>query len=419
MWPSSCPNEPCEAENHPNGEVPQLLEVRNLRTSFVTGGGEFAAVDGISLSIPCGKTVALVGESGCGKSVTALSIMRLIPQPPGRIVDGEILLSNLSGRRAPDGVARSRAARPWLDTSTACSACGGSDRATPNEIRPTKAADDHVDLVQLTEKQVRKIRGSRIAIIFQDPLVSLNPVFTVGEQIVEAIELHQPLRGKDAWSAAVDMLRKVGIPAPRQRAYDYPHQMSGGMRQRTMIAMALSCRPSLLIADEPTTALDVTIQQQILELLRSLQADTGMSILLITHDLGVVAQIADYGYVMYAGRIVEHAPVSALLSNPLHPYTKGLLRCMPRLAQRRERLEVIPGAVPDPADWPSGCRFHPRCRLSAERACNDSRNTVPVDTEVGDAVLHRCVETYADEPSGQPELRELQPHHHVACWESP
>lgn len=374
------------------GAASELLDVRNLRTSFVTDGGEFAAVDGVSLRIPRGRTVALVGESGCGKSVTALSIMRLIPRPPGRIVDGEILLSDLPG---------------WHIQA--------KGTGTPDS---TNAEHAHIDLLQLTEKQMRGIRGRRIAMIFQDPLVSLNPVYTVGEQIVEAIELHQALRGKDAWSAAVDMLRKVGIPAPRQRAYDYPHQMSGGMRQRAMIAMALSCKPSLLIADEPTTALDVTIQLQILELLRSLQADTEMSILLITHDLGVVAQIADYGYVMYAGRIVEHAPVKLLLGNPLHPYTKGLLRCMPRLAQHLERLEVIPGAVPDPADWPSGCRFHPRCRLSAERACDESRAAIPIDSQVGDAVLRRCIETYADEPSGHPELRELAPDHHVACWEA-
>ena len=389
---ASWPNDACEAESHQMGTVSQLLDVRNLRTAFVTDSAEFAAVDGVSLKIPRGRTVALVGESGCGKSVTALSIMRLIPRPPGRIVDGEILLSNVPG---------------W---HTQAEGAGMPDSANAEQA--------HIDLLQLTEKQMRGIRGRRIAMIFQDPLVSLNPVYTVGEQIVEAIELHQPLRGNDAWPAAVDMLRKVGIPAPHQRAYDYPHQMSGGMRQRAMIAMALSCKPSLLIADEPTTALDVTIQLQILELLRSLQADTGMSILLITHDLGVVAQIADYGYVMYAGRIVEHAPVRLLLGNPLHPYTKGLLRCMPRLAQRRERLEVIPGAVPDPADWPAGCRFHPRCRLSAERASDQSRAAIPIDSEVGDAVLRRCIETHPDEPSGHPELRELAPNHHVACWEA-
>lgn len=275
-----------------------------------------------------------------------------------------------------------------------------------------------IDLLQLTEKQMRKVRGNRIAMVFQEPMTSLNPVYTVGEQIVEAIELHQPLRGKAARAQAVEMLCKVGIAAPKERANDYPHRMSGGMLQRVMIAMALACQPSLLIADEPTTALDVTIQLQILELLRSLQAQTRMSILIITHDLGVVAQIADYVYVMYAGRIVEHAPASDLLTNPLHPYTQGLLRCTPRLSKHSKRLEVIPGSVPDPIDWPCGCRFHPRCRLSAERARDEGRSALPIASGVADAVLKRCVETCDDEPSGAPELRELLPGRHVACWEA-
>ncbi len=333
------------------------------------------AVDGVSLSIPRGKTVALVGETGCGKSVTALSIMRLIPQPPGRIVGGRILF--------------------YYSQSA-----------------------DAVDLLQLSDRRMRDIRGNRIAMIFQEPVVSLNPVYSVGEQIVEAIELHQPLRGRAAFSAAVEMLRKVGIPAPKQRAYDYPHQMSGGMCQRVMIAMALACRPSLLIADEPTSALDVTIQLQILALLRALQAETRMSILIITHDLGVVAEIADYVYVMYAGRIVEHAAVEDLFAFPLHPYTQGLLRCMPRLFERKDRLDVIPGSVPDPSRMPSGCRFHPRCRLSSAHARQTGRPGVGVESAVDDPVLRRCVEPYDGEPSGVPPLRELRPGHFVACWEA-
>ena len=396
--------------------------MRDLRTSFITEAGELVAVDGVSMQIPSGKTVALVGESGCGKSVTALSIMRLIPQPPGRIVAGQVLLDTATPEEHAD-----------------------ASLGTP----PTTT----VDLLQVTEKQMRKIRGRRIAMIFQEPMTSLNPVYTIGEQIVEAIELHQPLRGKAARAQAVEMLRKVGIAAPKERAGDYPHHMSGGMLQRVMIAMALSCQPSLLIADEPTTALDVTIQLQILELLRSLQAESQMSVLLITHDLGVVAQVADYVYVMYAGRIIEHASATKLLSSPLHPYTQGLLRCMPRLSQRREpgragraarpaarcdtltagvaklhqpyrlsrrreRLEVIPGQVPDPADWPCGCRFHPRCGLTAQRAGDPGRAVVPIVSEAGDAVLKRCVQTYEVEPSGTPELREVQPGHYVACWEA-
>ncbi len=333
------------------------------------------AVDGVSLRIPCGKTVALVGESGCGKSVTALSIMRLIPQPPGKIIGGKIILTQSRDR-------------------------------------------DPVDLLQLTDRQMRGIRGRRIAMIFQEPMTSLNPVFSVGEQIVEAIELHQPFRGRDAWNRAVEMLRRIGIPALEQGACDYPHQLSGGMQQRVMIAMALSCQSSLLIADEPTTALDVTIQLQILELLHDIRTTTGMGVLLITHDLGVVAQIADYVYVMYAGRIVEHAPVRDLLANPLHPYTQGLLRCMPRLSRRRGRLDVIPGSVPDPTDSPSGCRFHPRCRLTARRARDDGRRVVTSESQVADRVLRRCVEAYTQEPSGDPMLRELLPDHHVACWET-
>jgi oligopeptide/dipeptide ABC transporter ATP-binding protein len=320
----------------------KLIEVRDLSTHFFTEDGVARAVQGVSWSLERGKTLALVGESGCGKSVTALSIMRLVPDPPGRIVSGEILFE---GR----------------------------------------------DLRKLTEKQMRSIRGDRIAMIFQEPMTSLNPVYTVGNQIVEAITLHQNIRGQAAWDRAVDMLRQVGIPAPEQRVREYPHQMSGGMRQRVMIAMALSCHPSLLIADEPTTALDVTVQAQILDLLRSLQERHGMAVLLITHDLGVVAGVADEVCVMYASRIVERAPVNELFAHPLHPYTQGLFRSIPRLGQGKERLDVIPGNVPNPLGFPSGCKFHPRCPLGS------------------------------DDPQCQtqdPPLLEVSPGHWVACWKA-
>jgi oligopeptide transport system ATP-binding protein len=329
------------------------------------------------LTVPRGKTVALVGESGCGKTATALSILRLIPEPPGRMEDGHILFTPSPGE-AP------------------------------------------VDLAAISRKDLRRIRGNRIAMVFQEPMTALNPVFSVGEQIVEAIELHQPLRRRAAWARAVEMMRDVGIPDADRRCRDYPHQMSGGMKQRVMIAMALSCQPSLLIADEPTTALDVTIQQQILGLLRSIQARSGMSVLLITHDLGVVAEVADEAYVMYAGRIVEHASVLDLFANPLHPYTQGLLRSMPRLSQGLRRLETIPGSVPDPANYPSGCRFHPRCVVSADRARDATRSTVNVNENAagaGRTILRRCVQAYHEEPSGLPELRELRAGHYVACWE--
>jgi len=317
-----------------------LIEVRDLRTYFFTDEGTARAVDGVSWSLPRGRTLALVGESGCGKSVTALSIMRLVPDPPGRIVGGSILFE-------------------------------GQDLAT------------------LPEKRMRAIRGNRIAMIFQEPMTSLNPVYTIGWQIAESVELHQRVRGREAWQRAVEMLARVGIPAPAQRAAEYPHQLSGGMRQRVMIAMALSCNPDLLIADEPTTALDVTIQAQILDLIRRLQAERRMSVLMITHDLGVVAQIADEVGVMYAGRIVEHAAVETLFASPLHPYTRGLFRSIPRLSQRRERLDVIPGNVPNPLRFPAGCPFHPRCPLAAgEERCRLQ----------------------------DPPLREVQPGHRAACW---
>ncbi|MCG3126256.1 MAG: Oligopeptide transport ATP-binding protein OppD [Phycisphaerae bacterium] len=293
-----------------------LLSVRDLRVQFHVDGAVVPAVDGVDLDIPAGRTVALVGESGSGKSVTALSIMRLVPSPPARIAGGTIQFESR-------------------------------------------------DLLRVPEREMRRLRGNRIAMIFQEPMTSLNPVFTVGEQIGEALRLHQRLRGGALRARVIDMLRKVGIPAPEQRAREYPHQMSGGMRQRVMIAMALSCRPALLIADEPTTALDVTIQAQILGLLRGLQRETGMSILIITHDFGVAAELADYVCVMYAGRVVEQAPAVELYRRPLHPYTIGLFRSMPRLSAQRDRLYVIPGQVPDPTRLPAGCRFHPRCEHAA------------------------------------------------------
>jgi len=289
-----------------------LLDVKNLVTCFWTDEGKVTACDDISFQIGKGETLGLVGESGCGKSVTSLSIMRLIPWPPGRIVSGRVLFEG-------------------------------------------------EDLLTKDEAAMRAIRGNKISMIFQEPMTSLNPVFTVGEQIAETIRLHRGLDPREAWDQAVEMLKLVNIPLPARRSKEYPHQLSGGMRQRVMIAMALSCRPSLLIADEPTTALDVTIQAQILELMKGLKREFGMSILLITHDLGVVAEMAERVIVMYAGRIVEEAPVEDLFGEPLHPYTRGLLGSIPRLDTPKGRLRVIEGAVPDLAGLPSGCAFHPRC----------------------------------------------------------
>jgi oligopeptide/dipeptide ABC transporter ATP-binding protein len=295
-----------------------ILEVRDLRTSFHTAEGEGRAVDGVSFHLERGETLGLVGESGCGKSVTALSILRLVA-PPGRIGGGQILLS---GR----------------------------------------------DLLTLPEPEMRRVRGDEIAMIFQEPMSCLNPVMSCGRQIEEAVRLHQGGSRKQARDRAIEMMHLVGIPAPEQRVDEYPHQLSGGMRQRVMIAIALSCNPDVLIADEPTTALDVTIQAQILELLARLQTEFHMAILLITHDLGVVAEVADRVAVMYAGQIVETATTRDLFAAPRHPYTRGLLRSIPHLDGKQRRLEVIPGRVPEATALPPGCRFHPRCSL-AEPAC--------------------------------------------------
>jgi oligopeptide/dipeptide ABC transporter ATP-binding protein len=301
----------------------KLVEIRNLRTHFYTEDGVVPAVDGVNFYIKRGETLGVVGESGCGKSVTALSIMRLIPNPPGKIVEGEILFEGQ-------------------------------------------------DLVKKSESEMRKIRGNDISMIFQEPMTSLNPVFTIGDQIAEAIQLHQGLNHREALDKSVEMLRLVGIPLPERRVKEYPHQLSGGMRQRVMIAMALSCNPKLLVADEPTTALDVTIQAQILEIMKKLKKELGMAIMLITHDLGVVAEMCERVIVMYGGKVVEEADVLSLFKNPLHPYTEGLLQSIPRMDEDVEKLHVIEGVVPNPLYLPEGCRFHPRCPYAVEK-CKESQ----------------------------------------------
>ena len=315
-----------------------LLEVRDLGVEFAReGGGIIRAVEGIDLDVNAGEIVCLVGESGCGKSVTSLSILRLIERP-GRIEPGSRI--EFEGR----------------------------------------------DLLTLDDRAIRDIRGNRISMIFQEPMTSLNPVFTVGDQVAEVARVHSGASRREAWDRAVDMLQQVGVPAPAERAREYPHQLSGGLRQRAMIAMALMMHPALLIADEPTTALDVTIQAQILELLAELQERVGMSILLITHDLGVIAESASRVLVMYAGQIVEQAPVRTLFAAAHHPYTEGLLSAMPRMGARRERLTVIPGTVPSPTEWPSGCRFHDRCAYAWDRC----RVEAPPLYQIGSGHVSRC-----------------------------
>jgi oligopeptide/dipeptide ABC transporter ATP-binding protein len=318
-----------------------LLEVNNLQTHFPTRAGLVRAVNGVSFYLHRGELLGLVGESGCGKSITALSIMRLIA-PPGKIVGGEIIF-------------------------------------------------DGKDLLTLSDKQIREIRGDEIAMIFQDPMTSLNPVFTVGEQIAEALRLHRKLSRKQAKAAAIEAMQEVAIPDPARRADDYPHQLSGGMRQRVMIAMALACNPKLLIADEPTTALDVTIQAQILELLDALRQTRELAILLITHDLGVVAEVADRVAVMYTGKIVEESPVEELFARPKHPYTEGLLRSVPKLTAeevaKAVRLETIEGMVPSPTELPPGCHFAPRCPYRMPRCVEGE---IPLYQLEGDVKV-RCV----------------------------
>ena len=295
-----------------------LLQINNLKTYFYTDEGIARAVDGMDLEIGRGRTLGVIGESGCGKSVSALSVMQLIPSPPGKIIEGQI----------------------WFK----------------EENLLTRSAAD-----------MRKIRGDEISMIFQEPMTSLNPVFTIGNQICESIIQHQKLGKGDAREKAIDSLRHVGIPSPEKRIDEYPHQMSGGMRQRAMIAMALACEPDLLIADEPTTALDVTIQAQILELIRRIKDELGMSVMMITHDLGVVAEVADDVVVAYAGKAVEYADVVTIFKSPKHPYTQALYDSIPRLTDtRKRRLEVIYGSVPNPLNFPAGCRFHPRCKYALE-----------------------------------------------------
>ncbi|QSQ25038.1 ABC transporter ATP-binding protein [Pyxidicoccus parkwayensis] len=330
------------AVQRPSAEQP-LLDVRGLTAELSLEGGPVRAVDGVSFSVPPGGTVGVVGESGCGKSLTAMSVLGLAPNPPVRVVGGEVLFQ---GR----------------------------------------------DLLKLPEAELRRVRGHHAAMVFQEPMTSLNPVFTVGEQIAEGVRLHLGASRSQARERAVEMLRQVGIPAPGERVDAYPHQLSGGMRQRVMIAMALACDPALLIADEPTTALDVTIQAQILDLLRRLQGERGMAVMLITHDLGVVAESCDTVVVMYAGRVVERAPVRELFSRPAHPYTAGLLRSIPSLqvakgeAASRRRLQAIPGMVPSLRKLPSGCAFRDRC----DRALDVCASVVPPLEPKRDGQLAAC-----------------------------
>jgi peptide/nickel transport system ATP-binding protein len=315
-----------------------LLEVEGLRTSFrQEEGGEFAAVDGVSFSLEAGRTLGIVGESGCGKSVTSLSIMGLLPKGQGRISGGTI---RLEGR----------------------------------------------DLAGLTAQEMRALRGNRMAMIFQEPMTSLNPAFTIGDQLVEAIRAHRNVDAAHAREHAIEMLRRVRIPSPEQRIDEYPHKLSGGMRQRVMIAMALACEPRLLIADEPTTALDVTIQAQVLDLMRTLREETGTAIILITHDLGVVAELADEVVVMYSGRIVERASVQRLFARPQHPYTVGLLGSIPSLHLEQERLHAISGQVPTPMTRVQGCRFAPRCPFAVDKC----RAEDPTLLDMGDGQQSAC-----------------------------
>jgi peptide/nickel transport system ATP-binding protein/oligopeptide transport system ATP-binding protein len=315
-----------------------LLDVRSLSTHFFTEDGVVRAVENVSFEIHPGEILSLVGESGCGKSVTGLSILKLIPTPPGRIVNGEILF-------------------------------------------------DGRNLLQLEEKEMERVRGNDISMIFQEPMTSLNPVFTIGDQIMEAITLHQGVDRTEARKRTIEMLDRVQIPSPETRIDAYPHQLSGGMRQRAMIAMALSCQPKLLIADEPTTALDVTIQAQVLRLLKEIQREMGMAVMLITHDLGVVSEIADRIAVMYAGRIFEYGPIEAIFEEMRNPYTRGLMNSIPSLTERKKRLDAIPGQVPNPMDLPVGCKFHPRCYLMIE----DCKKEEPPLFQVNGDHFSRCI----------------------------
>lgn len=315
-----------------------LLEVKNLKTYFFTDDGVAKAVDDVSFNLDKGETLGLVGESGCGKSVSALSIMRLIPDPPGKVVGGEILFKG-------------------------------------------------TDILKLSEKEMQDVRGNDIGMIFQEPMTSLNPVFTCGDQIEEAVILHQKLSKSQAKEKAIEMLKLVGIPAPEQRYNEYPHQLSGGMRQRIMIAMALSCNPEILIADEPTTALDVTVQAQILELINKLQRELGMGVIMITHDLGVIAEVSTRVAVMYASKVAEYGNVDQIFYNPKHPYTIGLLNSIPKLNKNKEKLATIEGNVPAPTNYPKGCHFCTRCTFAIEKCWTE-----------------------------QPPLFQIEPGHTAACW---
>ncbi|MBN2180082.1 MAG: ABC transporter ATP-binding protein [Deltaproteobacteria bacterium] len=319
-----------------------ILQVRDLKTHFETRNGTVKAVDGVSVEVNRGDTLGIVGESGCGKTVLALSVMRLIPEPPGRIVSGTIMF-------------------------------------------------DGIDLLSLDKEEMRKLRGREISMIFQEPMNSLNPVLKIGDQVAEAIGLHQGLSKKDSLERALEMLQLVGMPSAKERLKNYPHQMSGGMRQRVMIAMALSCNPRLMLADEPTTALDVTIQAQIIDLINAMKEKVGTSVILITHDLGVIAEAAQYAAVMYAGKVVEYCGVSDLFSNPLHPYTEGLMESTPNIGEipddKEKRLTVIPGTVPNLYSLPEGCSFQERCP----------------------SVMEICRKR-------EPELKEKVPGHQVRCW---
>jgi peptide/nickel transport system ATP-binding protein/oligopeptide transport system ATP-binding protein len=315
-----------------------LLEVRDLTVHFLTEEGVIRAVESVSFEIFPGEILGLVGESGCGKSVTGLSLLKLIPIPPGRIVSGDILF-------------------------------------------------DGRNLLNLEEKEMEKVRGNDISMIFQEPMTSLNPVFTIGDQIVEAILLHQGLDKTEARRRAIEMLARVKIPSPEKLIDSYPHQLSGGMRQRAMIAMALSCQPKLLIADEPTTALDVTIQAEVLQLLKEIQQEMGMSVMLITHDLGVISEIADRVAVMYAGRVFEYGPLEAVFGKMRNPYTHGLMNSIPQLTEKKNRLNAIPGQVPDAMRLPAGCKFHPRCYLMIE----DCKKEEPRLFQVNGDHFSRCI----------------------------
>jgi len=322
----------------------KILKVNNLKTYFYTDEGIIPGVDGLDIEVNKGETLAIVGESGCGKSVTSLSILRLIPNPPGKIIEGEIIYKGK-------------------------------------------------DILKLSEKEMRSIRGNEISMIFQEPMTSLNPVFTIGSQIMESLIIHQKMSKAEARERAIEMLKLVGIPVPETRIDSYPHQLSGGMRQRVMIAMALACNPQILIADEPTTALDVTIQAQILKLMCDIKAKTETSIILITHDLGVVAQIAENVMVMYAGKAVEYADVKSLFKDPRHPYTIGLLNSIPKINIEQEKLYSIEGNVPSPRNYPKGCRFSPRCN-EAEKICFEKD---PELIKINESRRVRCWKLKGDE----------------------